>query len=172
MNDITEIAWAAGLFDGEGTTFTTSDHHSLQLSLAQVNRQNLERFQRAVGGLGRIHRPIHHTDRQPISKFAAYGPDAWVVIQVLNPFLGQEKRDQALRALLSYSFRTVKSRQGFCQRGHEYAKVGAYLNPSRGRECVACRRHRRRGPLPPRPVVRAIEARIGIREYQPAQETK
>jgi hypothetical protein len=41
MTDVLELAWAAGFFDGEGTT-ACSRGHTLVLSVAQKDRQPLE----------------------------------------------------------------------------------------------------------------------------------
>lgn len=56
--DLRELAWAAGLFEGEGCIFGAKDKTSgivyPLLSLAMTDLDVVERFHRAVGGLGKI----------------------------------------------------------------------------------------------------------------------
>jgi hypothetical protein len=107
--DREELAWAAGFFDGEGTTCIsvnrkagTSRGPSLQIhvSLPQVGPWCLFRFRQAVGGLGAIypvpprngHQPQH---RWQIGSFEG----AQAVIAMLWPFLTSVKRKQAADCL-------------------------------------------------------------------------
>lgn len=161
QNSKLEIAWSAGFFDGEGTTFSSG--RSLQLSVGQVNRDNLARFMSAVGGAGNV---IHG---RRISVFQAYGEKARAIVCLLWPFLGDEKRDQAITALLNYSMRTVAPWRGgqTCARGHRFAEVG-YTSR---RECRSCRKDRVSGTLRPIQKHRAIELGIGMRTYHPEVET-
>lgn len=54
-----ELAWAGGLFTGEGcvTKLTRASGIYPRLSIHMTDLPPLERFQRAVGGLGRINGP-------------------------------------------------------------------------------------------------------------------
>lgn len=166
-----EIAWAAGFYDGEGTTCCVSgdyDRKSLHLTIGQVNRDNLMRFQKAVGGLGRIHNPMKREGRKPFSKFAAYGAEAHLIIQRLWPYLGAEKRAQSISALVEYSFRSVWNLPivGRCRRNHILLEVGTYTDPKGRKECAKCRSERRHGKLA-KTKISALDLRIGIREYTP-----
>lgn len=100
--DREELAWAAGFWDGEGCTTTQRHKNSknIHLSVSQVFLPNLERFQRAVGGLGKIYGPTIQPNRRPIycwmtGKFE----HAQAVMAMLWSFLTQEKRDQYKRVL-------------------------------------------------------------------------
>ena len=98
------LAWAAGFFDGEGTTFAKSDrdrpgYHQLCVSVPQAGTSTplvLERFRTAMFGMGRI---------DPPSKSGAYlwrargFVDAQQTVIVLWPYLGEVKRRQAGRAM-------------------------------------------------------------------------
>lgn len=64
--DSAELAWAAGFFDGEGSTIARSDsarpgYYQLNITVPQGCRFGvpplLRRFQRAMRGMGRIHGP-------------------------------------------------------------------------------------------------------------------
>ena len=160
-----ELAWAAGFFDGEGTTWAghSGIGVSLQFVVGQKNIGNLHRFRAALGGAGRINGPngvgMHH--------FRAYGAEAHECIRLLSPYLGREKIDQALRALIIYVHRRTRVYgSGWCSRGHDLALVGRYRS-----DCNECRRMRRQGlVLPPKaPPLIAIAAQIGVREYVPGE---
>lgn len=80
-----DLAWAAGIFDGEGTVTWTNGRtrKTLRLSVAQSGSPEIpERFQKAVG-LGSVHGPYGpygtHT-RQPQYQWNANGADAHEVI--------------------------------------------------------------------------------------------
>lgn len=66
--DTHELAWAAGFFDGEGTTHgrvrterpgKNGDTTTLHMKVAQVCREPLDRFHHAVRGLGKIYGPYN-----------------------------------------------------------------------------------------------------------------
>jgi len=99
-----EIAWAAGFFDGEGSTGCSwrekKRDRQLRLSISQVNKDNLLRFQNATGNLGHILGPYQRPGRKPIWAYridTAKGVKA--IIGILWPFLSKEKRQQATVAL-------------------------------------------------------------------------
>ena len=109
-----ELAWAAGLFDGEGNVgvFKAYDRKTFEakrimLSMAQTDPQVLERFQRAVFGLGSINGPYNWK-----SPFKA--KSRWVfragsfehvqaIIAALWVFLSPVKLAQAKKALVDYA---------------------------------------------------------------------
>src|SRR4051812_26863754 len=126
-----ELAWAAGFFDGEGSTVVSPSHRSLMVTISQVERANLFRFRAAVGGAGSISAPRALPKRQPISAWRVYAAGGQFVLQRLWPYLGEAKRGQALRALTRVLFSSCLGgrRDGTatrCKRGHEYSLVGVY----------------------------------------------
>jgi len=168
-----ERAWAAGFFDGEGSTCTTVSGSSLQLTVPQVDLRPLARF---VAAVGESPNAIHHTmprgpiSRRPIHVFRIYGDRAIEVLRRLWPFLSEPKQDQALHALTRYAFRSVSHRGGLtiCARRHLLTVRGRYVAPDGSGECAECRRQRRSGSLPKPRRLTAIEAGIGVREYRPS----
>ena len=108
------VAWAAGLFDGEGCFhFTTSRRrrtdahgqpkieHSIQTRITQKDREVLDRFQAAIG-LGHVYGPYRSTEGKPRIpwQFAAYGfGQTQAIIAMLWPWLGRLKRQQAINVL-------------------------------------------------------------------------
>lgn len=164
-----ERAWAAGFFDGEGTTCVTKDGKSIQLTISQVEWVPIERFRAAIGDPKAVIRreaPRGGISVQPIHKFRLYGDRAIRALRILWPSLCEPKKDQALRALIRYGFRNVTNRGGLsvCSRGH--SMLDAYQDPDGYRECATCRSARRGGPLP-RSRVTAFEAGVIGRQYVP-----
>lgn len=139
MLDRIELAWAAGFFDGEGsTTLYAKRRKSMEavqqptLTISQVNRENLLRFQRAVGGLGKLYGPYSTKIGRPQSCWrATRWLEAQAAIAMLWPFLGEEKREQALRCFKEYR-RSISTgrmcRQGLHAKPRRYGKC---------KECVA-----------------------------------
>ena len=102
-----ELAWAAGFYDGEGSTVIGRQGRTPQLrvQLAQIDPQVLERFKAAVGGLGNITGP--YKSRSPKHKekwiyFSSRFEHAQAVIALLWRFLSPVKREQALKAMHIY----------------------------------------------------------------------
>lgn len=108
----TELAWAAGFFDGEGSTHIhmsstkikdkTYPYARLRMEVSQVDLRNLERFQNAVE-MGRISkRYVSGQDRsrnQPISRwYTSRDGDVHRVIELLKPYLSPGKIEQYFTA--------------------------------------------------------------------------
>lgn len=110
------LAWAAGLFDGEGhigcRDRTGRTHlvryktpRTLVITISQHHRGVLQRFQKAVG-LGTIY--TVHRKRPSGEPYTSYswrtGKFEYVqaIVAMLWPWLGTVKRTQATRALLLY----------------------------------------------------------------------
>lgn len=164
----TELAWAAGFFDGEGSTIfvPTTSGDRLMATVGQVDRRNLARFQRAVDGIGSIGKARALPRRQPYSHWTAYNRSAMHVIALLSQFLGPAKSEQAFVATHRYMFRLIRN-PGPCKRGHVNPPI--YYPPSaRGGQCAICRERQRSG-LPMSTIVRrpAIEFAMGEHQYEP-----
>jgi hypothetical protein len=103
--DRTELAWAAGFFDGEGSTIARSltsrpGYHQLNVTVPQSGRDGvppvLLRFQRVMLGMGRISGP--RDDFVYMLRYAAR-EEARLVLELMWPHLGDIKRGQAARAM-------------------------------------------------------------------------
>lgn len=113
--DREELAWAAGFFDGEGSTGAYGPHHAYprcQVAQAvddparpEIVPVTLQRFQRAVGGLGYFSCAI---TSPAASARAQYKWHAWsfehmqAVVAMLWAFLSPMKRAQMRKALKAY----------------------------------------------------------------------
>jgi len=93
-----EYAWAAGFFDGEGTTSILKaqrDKYSyLRMSVSQKNRALLDKFQKIVG-VGKVYK----SKTREIHSWDCYKKqDVEVALSLLWPHLSKQKRDQAENA--------------------------------------------------------------------------
>lgn len=97
----TELAWAAGFFDGEGcTSIKQGSRISLRLSVGQTNQITLKRFQNAVG-YGTINGPykVKKLNWTPHSQWNTWSDAALIVIQKLWKYLSPIKQQQFLTKL-------------------------------------------------------------------------
>ena len=154
-----ELAWSAGLFDGEGHIGARTGDHSqgpwkrldLYISISQVDRRVLDRFRDAVG-VGSVNGPYLHPviaargNEQPRFYFQTQRFEhIQAVVAMLWPWLGEVKRQQAIGALT-----LVKARRGHqttCRHGHEKTPENSYWSKGQ-RHCKPCRmaqwkKHRR-----------------------------
>jgi hypothetical protein len=134
-----ELAWAAGFFDGEGTTY--SNGRVPRVTVPQADIRPIERFHRAVGGVGKVvfvappknfpsHKPQWHWT---VTKFE----HAQAVIAMLWPWLSEPKREQATGAFNTYGGGEAK---WVCKRGlHPWSDGLIYYWRGR-RGCLPCRR--------------------------------
>ena len=113
--DREDLAWAAGFFDGEGCFSYTDRAAYASVSISQVERGPLERFQGAVGNLGKIYGPYFKTypgrmSKQPWHQYRAYRREHVQAIAAMLWFnRGSTKREQAVAVL---------TRMKSCRRGH------------------------------------------------------
>lgn len=110
----TELAWAAGFFDGEGwvgaryakVSKKQPLYRRIEVGIGQVDPRVLERFQAAVGGVGTVkgpYAPDKRGGRQPRWYYQLAGPKTiWRIFWDLEPYLSPVKREQFLTALNWY----------------------------------------------------------------------
>lgn len=108
------LAWAAGLFDGEGYIgyCVSGGYGHLRVTVGQKDPEVLYRFNKAIGGFGRVSGPSNGMWAVNFYTFER----GQAVIALLWRWLATPKRRQAcgaLRAYLDYSttVRCYRSRQ-------------------------------------------------------------
>lgn len=117
--DAVELAWAAGFFDGEGSTCCTTNngrkHNRIQLSIGQKNQDGniadtLVRFQSAVGGCGHIYQKNKHRgpDYDQHQFLVTRRNDVLACLRLLWPYLSLPKRGQAATAIALFNAATGK----------------------------------------------------------------
>jgi|SRR5665213_3450991 len=100
-----EIIWAAGFFDGEGCAGAYKNRRSMipMISVSQVDREVLDRFQAAVGGLGKVRGPYINGQATKLFQFRTTKCEAVkAIVEMLIPFLSTIKRTQCQTMLEKY----------------------------------------------------------------------
>jgi hypothetical protein len=95
-----ELAWAAGFFDGEGHA-SGRKPRGLRLSVSQRDWQVLERFDKAVLGLGRRGKTVGGGHPMFVWRTTNFA-DGQAVIAMLWRFLSPIKRLQCKTALIEF----------------------------------------------------------------------
>ena len=164
-----QLAWAAGFYDGEGCMSLTTAT-SYKVSIVQVDPAVLLKFQAAVLGLGTLQGPYKTAsmgeNHKPRWQFVATGASAQAVVAMLWEFLGDVKKEQALKCLHAGGFRPPVWRGGadedprVCGRGHRFAG-----NRTKAGQCRPCMRlaDARRAPA-------RAAARKALRETVPSKK--
>jgi hypothetical protein len=164
-----ELAWAAGLFDGEGSVYllrhrTHDGYLYVEAALTQsglVLPEVLTRFEHAVG-YGRIYGPYPAEEPWlPVYRWkASRRPHVEDLVIRLRPWLGSVKRTQAEHALSAVSAQprlprgnpSWGSHKSHCIRGHEYAvaRIRPFVSRRGGtqrrdsKQCLVCVREQAR----------------------------
>jgi hypothetical protein len=112
----TELAWAAGFFDGEGSVCTRKrgGWRELWLQVPQSgDTETLYRFQRAVG-IGKVCGPWQYRPNMlPSYRFDVRGKMVEPVIKALWPYLSGPKRAQAEKAIDEYrAYLKIRNQRG------------------------------------------------------------
>lgn len=136
-----DLAWCAGFFDGEGCfSVSKSDQRHpykyARVRINQVNREVLDKFASSVG-VGRVRGPYQkESNQQPIYVYdASTWAEVKVVIDLLWPWLGNVKREQATK-VLDESKETQRQLKDSCRRGHLTSEFGR----SKWNQCKECLR--------------------------------
>lgn len=105
-----KLAWAGGLFEGEGTfalrkRSTNSPRGQFQLQLIMTDLDVLERLQYSVGGLGRLSGPCkrykeHHKWRYIWS--TTNFEDTQAVLAFIWPWLNSRRQARAKQCMITY----------------------------------------------------------------------
>lgn len=88
------IAWAAGLFEGEGSITTSRGRFRLQIEM--TDEESVRRFH-AIVAAGRVYGPYTYTRpdgyiRNPVFQWKANGGEAARAGRLLRPWLGTIRR--------------------------------------------------------------------------------
>ena len=135
------LAWAGGLFEGEGCI--TTRNGGITLKIAMTDRDVLERFLSIVG-MGKISGPR-------IFKTAHYKPQwIWYVcgahhsqalLAALWCFLGERRKTKAAEAISYLATRRVSPRyRKTCLKGHPYSEENTRIDSRGLRFCRECGR--------------------------------
>lgn len=118
----TELAWAAGFFDGEGCVrFRTCksrpnrsrEYGVLSIQVSQVHREPLDRFRAAVG-VGTVKGPYgpYKTTKQAYFSYSIVGKNAIEAFGRLRPYLSPIKLREGNAALDAYNIQIARPKLG------------------------------------------------------------
>ncbi len=155
--DPLQLAWATGLFEGEGGVSSERRGarpmlHVTQAGNAVTPPDVLTRYLAAVGGIGVIYGPDIRPAHLPKWRYVASGIEVVeYIVGLMEPWLGDVKRRQAERVLTrAGQLREAHRRRpgnhfgrplkDTCTRGHPYDDV--YVDRNGVRHCRPCRRER------------------------------
>ena len=104
-----QLAWAAGFFEGEGSVgayyIKNGNRWVLKLSIAQVEREPLDKFHAAIGGLGRVYGPYKQRNEKSSPQFLFMMNSfeaCQAVIAMIWRWLSAKRKKQAFTALRNY----------------------------------------------------------------------
>jgi hypothetical protein len=158
-----QLAWAAGLFEGEGCfgTYRRKAQRIVLASLAMTDGDVVRRFV-AIVGVGEVHGPRQRREgEQPLYEWAVKAaPDVLKVIELLSPWLGVRRAAKALEvAAVAATIGPHNGLRTHCRRGHLYEGENLVMETRKdggpARRCKACRneqgreRARKRLGIPP-----------------------
>lgn len=118
------VAWAAGLFEGEGYIgFVKRGPGHVAVMAVSMTDEDVVRSFHARVGVGRVDGPyIRGGKRKPSWQWHAIGfENAQALVVAFWPWLGQRRRATALEVLREARTQRARSRyRRECPRGHEY----------------------------------------------------
>lgn len=142
-NDV-EIAWAAGLFEGEGSCYVGhAGQRQPIVVLSMTDEDVVRRFARIIGRGN-----VQSYRRPPRKRYWRWSvqskDDVLAVLGVLWPLLGARRQEAATEVIE----RAAKMRDGagYCKRGHDLSDPkNLYIHQKTGnRHCRPCRDERGR----------------------------
>ncbi len=154
MSRTTDIAWAAGLFEGEGRLMVRGKQRQPILALAMTDEDVVRRFAAIVEcGTVNSYRAYQPNRKRQWQWSVGGKDDVLTVLGLFWEFLGERRQERACELIE----RAVKINDGagYCERGHDLSSdEHLYLHKKTGkRHCRTCRDRRsleRRGV--PRPA--------------------
>jgi len=142
-----ELAWAAGLFDGEGWIGNhrrSTGRLQVRLVIPQIDRRVLDRFAAAVR-IGKVFGPYDAKNRvhKQFRYVVTHLPMVQAVIGQIWKFLAPVKREQAAAALIAArpDAGVRGGNRQTCKRGHPFDEKNTaiyYQHGYRSRRCRQC----------------------------------
>lgn len=149
-----ELAWAAGFFDGEGYVgikdLSKTYYTPPTLKLNNTDKDMIDRFHRAVGGVGKLRGPLKQQGigTKPVYEwYTRKFEHVQAVIAMLYPFISQRRKSRMMSSLCSAGLKRPKHRpfKEYCTRGHLLAtsRVFRGSKPMGCGKCITLTRHLR-----------------------------
>ena len=141
---VNHLAWAAGLFDGEGSVTPMTSGSSISARLCMTDSESVYRFHRIVQ-VGKIHSfPRRQKHHRPALQWSASGANAIRVMRALSPWLSSVKLadfDYAMRkapnAGRGAGWRLAE--KTVCKYGHDFTPENTIKKKDGTRQCRECK---------------------------------
>ncbi len=141
MGSEVDVAWAAGLFEGEGSAFIGSGQRQPCVALAMTDEDVVARFA-SIMGVGNV-RSYHRPPNKRYWQWTAQSRnDVIAALEALLPHLGARRTRAALTVLArAAEMRSLTGERTHCNRGHAFSDPGnLYIHTKSGkRHCRQCR---------------------------------
>lgn len=131
------IAWAAGLFEGEGCIIYRSPKNPWRLALSSTDEDVIRKFAFIVG-VGGVLGPqrLKNPKWKPIwTWWCTTAEKASALLVAFHPFLGKRRRAKAEDFLKAFAEARPKSK---CPKGHFYTPENTYFLKGRWKYCREC----------------------------------
>lgn len=106
MRSVTDIAWAAGLFEGEGCIHNRASH-SIAVSINMTDKDVLEKLSGIYGGKI-TDLKVRQEHWKPSWIWYLYGANAKDFLNDIMPYLGERRKARANEAIARFSFMQEK----------------------------------------------------------------
>ena len=150
MIDILGIAWAAGLFEGEGSfsvrRYGEGGRVGLRMSLSSTDFDVIEKFWRTVG-CGNVGGPYWHSaSTKPQYAWTLNRAGEFIELASrLRPYLGERRKAKLDECLTAYKEQPPRGNHNRdkteCPKGHPYLEPNILWDEGR-RRCRECERKR------------------------------
>jgi len=135
----TELFWAAGFMEGEGSFHCDKEKSLVRISTPQNVREPLERLLALFGGVIRLRAQTYKGQPRPIFVWDAVGTRAVGIMMTLYTLLSQKRREQVTLALSRWrSHRAHHRHWTVCKRGHPLSEDNTYVGGRGERRCRIC----------------------------------
>src|SRR6266850_7349629 len=149
---VEQIAWAAGLFEGEGcfnAYVRKSGKIQMQVVLGMTDSDVVNRFAQIIGFGSVTHGRMTREGNKPLHEWRLYeATKVRAFIALLLPYLGERRRARALEVLsLGANVQPHNIKKTHCPQGHELSGINLVLEPFTSkygvsyfaRRCKECR---------------------------------
>jgi hypothetical protein len=141
-----DLAWAAGLFDGEGSIFVSShrgrpDCVTLSLAIQMTEVDPIERFA-SIFGLKHRFAGLTKTEKEIWTVTTSTESKVKEIFKALYPYLSEHKRiqgDKAIKARDDYTSQSSWHNKEICKHGHKMTEENTYIDKRGYNTCRACR---------------------------------
>lgn len=136
-----QLAWAAGLIEGEGYLQLTPQNRDVGIAVTSIDLDVLQKLQAILGGS--VCGPYDHGNPKwkPFWRWQIGArPTVRSVLNLILPYLCSRRKAKAVELLAWIEENPRAQDRSHCKNGHDYANGNLYIAPSGTRNCRICRK--------------------------------